>query len=180
MAKAKNPKASGSVPNKALHSRVSYLYQAAAYLATHSEERENRDKESQEELPEGKGGEPAPWANSGDSNSQETSTPPLEPVSRRLVSDLRSVSLKAQLRMAPTMKHLICKNCDSLLLDGSTSSVGIENKSRGGKKPWADVLVRKCGTCGTERRYPLAAKKQKRKGARKAPIQSNGMKSREA
>jgi ribonuclease P protein subunit RPR2 len=61
------------------------------------------------------------------------------------------------------MKHSICKNCDTMLTDGSTCSIEVENKSKGGKKPWADVLVRKCNTCGFTRRYPMAAKRQKRK-----------------
>ena len=150
-------KGAGKPPNKAMHSRVSYLYQAATYLATI---------------------EPAPSnvqiknvtrsTNTEIKTSSESETQ-LQPASRRLVSDLRDVSLQAQLRMSPTMKHSICKNCDTLLIDGSTCTSEVENKSKGGKKPWADILLRRCNTCGLARRYPMAAERQKRRPQRSLP-----------
>jgi ribonuclease P protein subunit RPR2 len=149
MAKAKTSKGAGSVPNKALHSRVSYLYQAAAYLATqqqHSRVITTQNGQSTEMTV----------------NDPQTESP-LKPASRRLVSDLRSVSLKVQMRMSPAMKHSICKNCDTMLIDGSTCTNEVENKSKGGKKQWADALVRKCNTCGFEKRFPIGAERQKRR-----------------
>lgn len=148
MAKSKASKGTGSVPNKALHSRVSYLYQAAAYLAT----QQQHSRTTREEGP----------AITESQDGQQTNSP-FKPASRRLISDLRSVSLKVQMQISPTMKHSICKNCDTMLLDGTTCSSEIENKSKGGKKPWADVLVRKCNTCGLERRFPLRTERQKRR-----------------
>jgi ribonuclease P protein subunit RPR2 len=158
MAKAKTSKGAGSVPNKALHSRVSYLYQAAASLATqqqHSRVITTQNGQSTETTV----------------NDPQTESP-LKPASRRLVSDLRSVSLKVQMRMSPAMKHSICKNCDTMLIDGSTCTNEVENKSKGGKKQWADVLVRKCNTCGFEKRFPIGAERQKRRphGTKEAKI----------
>jgi len=154
MAKVK-PKSSGGVPNKAMHCRVSYLYQAATYLATlqqpHSKEPSTENSNAQID-------HFSKAEMQGSSDPENT----FHPVSRRLTSDLRAVSLKAQLRMSPAMKHVICKNCDTLLLDGSTCKSEVENKSKGGKKPWADMLVRRCNTCGLARRYPVVVQRQKR------------------
>jgi ribonuclease P protein subunit RPR2 len=165
MAKAKASKGTGSISNKALHSRVSYLYQAAAYLAT--------------QRPHSK---TAQWSVSESEDGQQTESlqrsSPFTPASRRLISNLRSVSLKVQMRISPTMKQSMCKNCDTMLFDGKSCSTEIENKSNGGKKPWADVLVRKCSTCGLERRFPLSTEKQKRRPNRlleyKLPEKNHG------
>ncbi len=167
MAKAKPSKGTHSVPNKALHSRVSYLYQAAAYFATEQQHSGivagtttsltiQNDK----------------LAIATADASTEDARPSFKPVSRRLISDLRSVSLKVQIRMSPAMKHSICKSCDTMLIDGSTCTANVENRSRGGKKPWADVLVRKCNACGLEKRFPLAVEKQKRQSQRQSQIQA--------
>ncbi|KAH6710892.1 RNAse P Rpr2/Rpp21/SNM1 subunit domain-containing protein [Leptodontidium sp. 2 PMI_412] len=153
----------GSVPNKALYSRVSYLYQAAAYMATlqpHSQIMESRTTAN------GKG------RCEGDSEmtseeSRATQPPLSQPASRRLVSDLRAVSHKVLMRISPAMKHSLCKNCDTMMIDGSTCTSEIENRSKGGKKPWADILVRRCNTCGLAKRFPLAVERQKRRPQRK-------------
>jgi ribonuclease P protein subunit RPR2 len=150
MAKVKASKGVGSVPNKALHSRVSYLYQAAAYLAT-------QQQHSRTDVHVGRKEEPPATT----TNLQKISG--FNPASRRLISGLRSVSMKAQMRMSPAMKHSVCKNCDTMLIDGSTCTNEVENKSKGGRKRWADVLVRKCNTCGFEKRFPIGAERQTRR-----------------
>jgi ribonuclease P protein subunit RPR2 len=159
MAKAKAPKGNGGVTNKALHSRVSYLYQAAAYLAT----REQRSAENvavySKETTTGTLFDAENLAGSTGDGQRVL----LQPSSQRLLSDLRSVSLKAQIRLSPAMKHSICKQCDTMLIDGSTCMSEVENKSKGGRKPWADTLVRKCQNCGSERRFPLLAERQARR-----------------
>ncbi|EPE25530.1 RNAse P Rpr2/Rpp21/SNM1 subunit-containing protein [Glarea lozoyensis ATCC 20868] len=110
-----------TVPNKILHTRISYLYQAASYLAT----QQQHSKTSQDKQQFG-----------GNGCSYV-------PAVNLLVGDLKAVSLKAQIRMSPAMKQSMCKSCNSILIDGSTCSSEVENKSKGGKKPWADVLVRR-------------------------------------
>ncbi|KAN0119532.1 Rpr2 domain containing protein [Hyaloscypha variabilis] len=149
MAKAKT--GAGSVPNKALHSRVSYLYQAAAYLAT--QQQHSRTSESQD-------------VQLTTSTANSPAKSPLQPASRHMISNLRAVSRKLLIRISPAMKHSICKNCDTMLIDGTTCTNEVENKSRGGKKRWADVLVRKCNTCGFEKRFPIGAERQKRRPKR--------------
>jgi ribonuclease P protein subunit RPR2 len=89
-------------------------------------------------------------------------------MSRRLATDLRAVSLKTRIRLKPAVKQTICKFCDSVLIEGTSCTSTIENISKGAKKPWADVLVRKCHTCGREKRYPVTAARPKRKTARES------------
>jgi ribonuclease P protein subunit RPR2 len=162
MAKAKVSKGTGVV-NKAQNLRISFLYQAAAYLATPISSHEEKQDESKNASTN--------IDTQTDSNLKLPSDAQLlkshsTSLSRQAISDLRTISLKTQLRLSPGMKHTMCKRCSSLLLDGSTCINSIENKSKHGKKPWADIQVRKCNTCGLEKRTPLSASRQKRRPAR--------------
>jgi ribonuclease P protein subunit RPR2 len=138
------------VPNKSLHSRVSYLYQASTYLASQKQSETGTKHEKE-------GDKAACRADASDSAKG------FPAAARLLVKDLRAVSQKIQLRMSPAMKHSICKNCDTMLIEGDTCTSEVENRSRGGGKPWADVLVLKCNVCGSARRFPMAAQRQKRR-----------------
>ncbi|KFY00654.1 hypothetical protein O988_03181 [Pseudogymnoascus sp. VKM F-3808] len=162
MAKAKQAKGA-NVPHKALHSRLSYLYQAATYL-------------SAQEKPSTASAIPTPppvpsqphLQNAGDESDHHHELAEPQPassqnLSRLLLSDLRTVSMKMQIRLSPGMKHTICKRCDMLLQDGSTCVTKVENKSKNGRKPWADVLVRTCANCGCEKRFPVNAERQPRR-----------------
>ncbi|CCC09350.1 hypothetical protein SMACR_05234 [Sordaria macrospora] len=143
MAKA-GGKNNGGVQNRAIYSRVSFLQQATVFLSQQSHPRSQAPGQ-QLKVP---------------------SSPALEGISRRLATDLRSVSLKTRIRLSPAVKRTICKYCDSVLIDGSTCTTSIENRSKGGRKPWADVMVRRCHACKKERRYPIDAKRTKRKTER--------------
>jgi len=142
MAKAKAQK---GVPQKHLHSRISYLHQAAAYLA--SAEGTSRSLISAE-------GAPGPVH----SNSLVKSTNSAYNQSRNLLSQLRAVSLKSQIRLTPELKQSFCRRCNSLLVPGKTSDMTIANSSRHGNKAWADILLVKCGFCGAVRRFPIGRK----------------------
>ena len=167
------------VPHRHLHSRISYLYQAAHYLSQVSNEspgclkntadREQicaslvRDKSRTMKLVP-RISELAPAAtnvlgsHSYVSNKEESSTRLGQ--GRRLVSHLRIVALKGQIRLSSDMKHSVCRRCETLLIPGSTSTFEMENKSRGGRKSWADVLVVTCELCGTVRRLPIGPNRQ--------------------
>lgn len=162
MAKIKTSKGGAGVPNRALYSRVSYLYQAAAYLATREQLRPTNQCTEPVELQD------ASTSSIGEVSTIVARDPKslLQKSPRRLLSDLRSVSLKAQIRLSPSMKHSICKRCDTMLIDGSTCIKVVENKSKEGRKPWADVLVQICQNCGCEKRFPLMAKRQPRRPCR--------------
>jgi ribonuclease P protein subunit RPR2 len=133
MAKAKGTKGAG-IPHKHLHARASYLHQASSYLSLAS-----RSTTGNEKVPDHPGRDSVQ--------------------SRHLLTQLRAVSLKSQIRLAPEMKHTVCKRCSSLLIAGKTSIERIENESRGGLKPWADVLIIKCDFCGTTKRFPVGARR---------------------
>ncbi|TQS37790.1 hypothetical protein Golomagni_01724 [Golovinomyces magnicellulatus] len=168
MSKSKNTcKRPKTIPNKALYSRISFLYQAAVYLAT-THQHNPKDIKPTAEKEENKD-----IVNNENDRCLITDAPNKTKISsanaassRRLISDLRNVSLKAQIRMSPSLKHSICKTCSTLLIEGSTCTNEIENKSKCGRKSWVDVLVRKCLICGTVKRYPLTALRQKRRTLR--------------
>ena len=145
MAKAKAQKPGSGVPQKHLHSRISYLHQAAAYLA--SVEGTSKSLISAE-------GAPRPVHN----NSLVKSTSSAYNQSRNLLTQLRAVSLKSQIRLTPELKQSFCWRCDSLLVPGTTSDTAITNSSRHGNKPWADILLIKCAFCGAVRRFPIGQK----------------------
>lgn len=173
-----------AVPQKHLHSRISYLYQAATYL-TKAYDSEPTTRYSE---PFHDGLTTTPVKNDSFLSTRETAGQekrrvipiqtevdnsrlegnPLKPSfskalgpGRHLLSHLRAVSLKSQIRLTPAMKHSICKRCDTLLVPGSTSTSHLENKSRGGRKAWADVLVVTCDLCGWVRRCPVGARRQR-------------------
>lgn len=164
MAKKKVP----GVQNRPMYSRISFLYQAATYLAeagkpgpsfahtnlpaathpnAHTEHDDHKDDTDH------------------DGNSTPTTTT-TQALSRKLLTDLRSVTLKTQIRIAPDIKRTICKHCDTLLVEGQTCTSTVENKSKGSRKPWADVLTIKCHTCSRQKRFPVSAQRQKRRPLR--------------
>lgn len=156
MAKGKN----NGVQNRAIYSRASFLQQAATLLSLST----HRDESAAS-----KGDSSPSQARPVIEGSSEASPPAdfqLQGMSRRLATDMRSVSLKTRIRLTPTVKQAVCKFCDSVLIEGHSCTSTVENRSRGGRKPWADVLVRRCHTCGRERRYPVSAEKQRRKTER--------------
>jgi ribonuclease P protein subunit RPR2 len=156
---AKSKSAPG-VQNKNIYTRASYLYQAANYLATKSQEQPSQEPQYQSK--------PASAAAARSENERKAA----QNISRQLVTDMRAVSLKVLIRQSPELKRTICRYCDTMLVEGASCSSSIENPSRWGKKPWADVLVVRCGTCGNVKRFPVSAPRQKRRMLRDAEAKS--------
>jgi ribonuclease P protein subunit RPR2 len=153
MGRKQNEK-SRSVKSRHVYSRLSFLYQAA----THFTQRQP---------------EPVASEIQGVGHASDKSTPPrkaprYDGMARMLATDLRTIALKMQLRLSPAMKSKVCRYCDTILVEGTTCSVVMENKSKGGKKPWADVMVWKCESCGREKRYPVNAKRQPKRSRRQS------------
>lgn len=156
MAKTKGA-AGSAVTNRPAYSRVSFLYQAAALLAgtrpatpttTDQGKLKSNDK-ADDKADAARGQTPEP--------------PPMQGMARRLLTQMRAVSRKTNMRVRPAVKHRVCKYCDTLLVEGTTCLSVVENHSRGGRKPWADVLSVTCTTCGRARRYPVTAPRQPRR-----------------
>lgn len=144
MAKDKPPKPKG-IPNKHLHARITFLYQAASYLTLQpSDESEKSGTE-----------------NTVSPGSNQAHLP--SSLALQLGSDLHTVSRKAQLRLSIDLKRSMCKSCNAILVLGQTAVQTVENQSKGGRKPWADVLVISCKRCGSKRRMPVGMEKQSKK-----------------
>ncbi|RMX83039.1 hypothetical protein D0868_15723, partial [Hortaea werneckii] len=152
-------KSKGGVANKHLHARIAYLQQAASYLTLQGKEHQIREANApdstlsapdnqaqrQNQTPivctentvnEAVTHEQSPQQASVRSGVElpETGGLPLH-----LATHLRQVALKSQIRLRTDVKHSICKRCSSVLVEGQTSNKHIENKSKGGRKPHADV-----------------------------------------
>ncbi|KAG5946617.1 hypothetical protein E4U53_006560 [Claviceps sorghi] len=159
------PKGQPGVQNRIIYSRASYLYQAANYLTscvTRVEDAPLSPPKSSK--PELRVQHPQPRRQ----QQQKMQEKVLNNMSRIAMAEMKAVSLKAQIRQSPALKRTVCKFCDTLLVEGRSCSSTIENLSRGGCKPWADVLVIKCNTCGNVKRFPVDAPRQKRKSLRSA------------
>ena len=196
MAKSK-AKTHKGIAQKHLHSRISFLYQAATYLTPVDGQPQARvpciNEESKKSCdPPGRELQCAattPKAVSEDvlhisTIEKHNMMPEIGPendgaskdfaLSRQLLAHLRAVSLRSQIKLTPAVKHTMCKRCNVLLIPGSTSTSYIENKSSGGRKPWADVLVTTCTACGTSKRFPVGAKRQVRRESRIDQAQGMG------
>lgn len=163
MAKKKVP----GVPNKPSYCRLSFMYQAASLLAAPAKPSQVNDPAATQvtdsdvlmELDSDN-------ANNPSTQMDERTAVRTRNMSHRLLTDFRSVSLKCQIRVSPDMKRTICKFCDTLLVEGQTCTSTVENTSKGGKKPWADVLVVKCHTCHRAKRFPVNAPRPQRRPLR--------------
>ena len=182
-------KKEGHIPYKHLHSRMSFLHQAANYMYQVSKDIEDsriNDVDNLEAVHAPQTSTVKQEINTHESsvpaNTLEQDSQVLDKVrdtcvtghgqSRRLSSQLRAVSLKGQVRLSTSIKHSICRHCESPLVPGSTSSSEIENRSKGGRKPWADVLVVTCLLCGTTRRVPVGAKRHSKRKDRLEQLNS--------
>lgn len=146
MAKEKKAKDKRSIPNKNVHLRLSFLHQAALYLSNHANATE-----------------PTRSGSSNESCSSSQSSGKAQQnggQSRYLLNHMKGVSRKSVITLDKEVKRKVCKGCDQLL--NAYSSVRVmENESKGGRKPWADVLVVKCRNCGTPKRFPREKEKEK-------------------
>ncbi|KAJ5305786.1 hypothetical protein PENANT_c015G01663 [Penicillium antarcticum] len=163
-AKAKVKKESKNVQGH-IRARLDYLHKAAVYL-------QNAQQNTAHQVNDEKTGHSTSAQDTHNTSTeekitQETSSAkkikePMNNLSRVCVSHLRGVALKTQIRLPIALKRSVCKRCDTFLAPGVNCSHEIENASRGGKKPWADVLVVRCFECGTVKRFPQMDKRGKK------------------
>ncbi|KAK2791590.1 hypothetical protein FQN52_004781 [Onygenales sp. PD_12] len=182
MAKAKAQKGSGGAAqsHRHLRARIAYLHQASLFLQSASVSTPTKPatsahiqnsssnhhiKESNE--PCNVPGPATAQGNIGTPNHQDVPRVPVSKLARQFASQLRGVSRKSQIRLSIDIKRSVCKRCDSLLLPNSTCVETVENASRGGKKPWADVRVVRCNSCGYQKRYPQTGKRSLKLAERK-------------
>jgi len=168
-----------NMPKKHICARASYLYQAATYLAQHTQvglstpqKHVSHTEEMQLLCTDVLGIAEQTSLGSESMKEKTTNVGPSSLGSKRhLVSHLRALSLKSQFRLPHDVKRSTCKRCNALLILGSTSSVVLENKSKGSRKPWADIHVIICLSCRTEKRFPVGATRQARKKNRERDLE---------
>ena len=177
-----NKKSAMGPHQKHLYSRISFLHQAASYLSSVTDDVQGKKAIATNGVQVDKDEQIASTDTAGDLKKQashfskepdeanptsSTRKPSSPALSRLYASHSRTIARKATIRLTPDMKHSICKSCDSILVPGTTSSTFVENLSRGSRKPWADMLVRTCNACGAAKRFPVGAKRQRRKTERR-------------
>jgi ribonuclease P protein subunit RPR2 len=191
MAKGGKSNSGAGVTQKHLHSRISYLYQAAIYLDTarngierHVLKTPEADQGGLEEVRGLKGQSATAEAVDSRARSKTANTinilgsnsqrqPQMEPIatdssssqSQRLLTSMRSISQKSQIRLSRSIKRSVCRRCNSLLILNNTAE--IENLSRERRKPWADVLVVRCGLCDYVKRYPVGMMEERERKRKK-------------
>lgn len=158
------------VPNKTSYCRLSFMYQAASFLAAESVNKGQVSSQAVSQKTDSDIHMKVDGDNTKHSSTHKNSRTAMHTrnMSHRLLADFRSVSQKSQIRVSPAMKRTICKFCDTLLVEGQTCTSTVENMSKGGRKPWADVLVIKCHTCHHAKRFPVNAPRQQRRTLRPA------------
>ncbi|GFF84970.1 hypothetical protein IFM47457_06655 [Aspergillus lentulus] len=177
MAKVKDKKGSSGGVSSHLRARLAYLHNAASLLQSvavsskkpddqradnGNQERTNSTRIVPHVVEPGIAAQRQSFA-TGPSNSTDR----LSQLARVYVSHLRGVSLKSQLRLPVEVKRSFCKRCDTLLIPNVNCTHEIRNESRGRRKPWADVLVIRCTTCETEKRFPQTEKRSKKLAERR-------------
>ena len=161
-AKVKPPKGSVGSAQSHIRARISYLHKASAYLqsATSSSTHQPNDSSSGDQNSPRR---EAHYVEHGSSavlnNTACLPQAQLAHLPRQYLSQMRGISLKSQLRLSQDIKRSVCKRCDILLVPGSNCTDEIENLSRERRKPWADVRVVRCASCGTSKRFPQTPKK---------------------
>lgn len=168
-----NGKEIKGVANRHLYSRISYLHQAAQYLASASSNASGIDITSKDRLPSQTEDNPStslPGREldsetqlASSSDSKEANSGCSSNQALRLSSHLLAVCRRAKVKASRNLKRSICKRCNELLVPGKTAVIRMENKSKRGRKPWADVLVAECQRCGLEKRYPVGQDRQYKK-----------------
>jgi ribonuclease P protein subunit RPR2 len=160
MGKSKGKKGAEGVPQRHLHARISYLFQASHYLSTRTKpsEKQVNDKISKD-------------TQYGSLNHQGN---PSQCQSRHLTAQLKGVARKSQIRLSREVKRSICKRCGALLLPRQTSSQALVNESKGGRKPWADVYEVRCLKCQAVKRFPGDHKLPRAGEKQLAPTESDG------
>ncbi|KAE8361782.1 Rpr2-domain-containing protein [Aspergillus caelatus] len=181
MAKAKGKKGSSGGAQSHIRARLDYLHKAAIYLQSagvaskQSSSQLVQNGTSQDGEPGSASARIVPLFLSHDTTPGQKSTGThtsantdrLPQLSRVFISQMRGVSLKTQMRLPVETKRSYCKRCDTLLSPGVSCIQEIRNESRDRKKPWADVRVICCTTCGTEKHFPLTERRTKKLSERR-------------
>ncbi|KAL2820044.1 RNAse P Rpr2/Rpp21/SNM1 subunit domain-containing protein [Aspergillus granulosus] len=168
MAKLKGKKGPSGGVNSHVRARINFLYNASTFLQSARQKLEAVEHAvhppEDEVMTDSIRDEPQASVNSAISRDHLNCVPAL---ARTYLSQMRGVSLKCQLRLPIEQKRSFCKRCDTLLIPGDNCTEEIRNPSRRARKPWAEVRVVRCNTCGTEKRFPRTDRRSSKLSERK-------------
>lgn len=156
------------VPHPHLHARLAFLQQAAQLLEEQQHSRQSVEQPQPHAQDERDGEEGSDKVTSHKLDSSRGFQFKSNVLARELSSQTTAITRKTKIRIAPGLKRTICKGCSSKLVEGQSSSSRTENKSRVGRKAWADVLIVTCLSCKMEKRYPVGQSRGTKKAQRKA------------
>ena len=167
----------GKAPPKHLRARLQYLFDAAKYLRKVQESTSQpRSKATKRKLRKDNPsaaecrGDVSVTASEAPENETEATANSLTAgtgaADHFLISQVRSIAAKAQIRLEKETKHQLCKGCDAVLIPNVTSTTMLENNSKAGTKPWATTKIVCCNLCGVSKRFPIGAKRQLEKALR--------------
>lgn len=160
MGKAKRgSKGADGAPQKHLHSRISYLHQAAVYLATTRSPVNSKHEEAASGLLSA-------------ASSKQLSSRSRNAQTRYLLNQLKGVSKKSQIRLGRDVKRSICRRCHTLMVPGRTCSQTVKNESKGGRKLWADIFEVQCNRCRAVKRFPVGSQAEGRNGKQRRALAS--------
>ena len=166
------------VANRHLYARLSYLHHAAEYLANVRQGPEQNETAAQTISPQPSNAKepsqavPVQLMDGGSTSCSPASSEnpaAAAPLSTYFASHMLSISKKAKVKLSADVKRSICKRCNAVLIPGQSSRCLIENKSKGQHKPWADVFLVTCISCGMEKRYAVGQQRQVKKSLREKP-----------
>lgn len=155
MPASKNKKAESGGVHSHLRARLTYMHKASTYLFSQQHALNVMGENNQ--TPKGAFGTETPYlSKEKEQHFREQHIRPIQQacLPRHYIGQMRGVSLKSQQRLSIETKRSFCKRCDLPLVPGVTCTEEIQNASKGGKKPWADVLVVRCSACEAEKRFP--------------------------
>jgi ribonuclease P protein subunit RPR2 len=169
------------VPNRHIYARLSFLHQAAQHLAngqhvaeigpqnpqdsqklhiTNAQEGVSTEEDRNKKVtPDSQSHGPSILNGGRGIPPTKETRPHASGLPRELAAHILSVSRKAKVKLSHEVKRSICRRCTSVLIPGQTAECTTENKSRGSRKAWADVLAVRCLSCGMEKRYAVGAQR---------------------
>lgn len=160
MAKKGDKGASGGAHSH-IRARMAYLNNAAMYLQ--QSQRPLKTAATQTPLVT------APQSvNTVESDAKQDKSTIQASLPRHFINQMRGIARKSQQRLSQETKRGFCRRCDIPLVPGETCTKEIQNDSKGGRKPWADVLVVCCKACQAVKRFPLNQKRSMKLSVRKS------------
>lgn len=151
-----------------IHARIAYLNKIATLMASNQDSARHDTREIANGVSAIAASSTSSSASQADQSHGSETSLAKHGVPYLYGSQLRAISRKGQVALSQDLKRSLCRVCNGPLIQGQTCTEHLENRSRGGRKPTADVKILHCSTCGTNKRFPVGARRQLKKSKRLA------------